>query len=451
MTRAVRAAQTGLASLLGESRVVADPAACSALAVDGKIPGCIVYPPTAEKVAAVLRYAAEQDLAVIPCRNGTKLAIGNPPRRYDLALSLKEMNQIWHFEPADLTMSAEPGIKFGDLQEFLARHGLGLPLDPAGGRRASLGGILATNAAGPLRLRYGAPRDMVVGMKIATSEGKVIQTGGRVVKNVAGYDLGKLLIGSFGTLGVIVEANLKLFPLPAQRSTFVLRAGTLGIARDLRRRILHSSLEPLRMLVLDARAARLLRAESLQSSAGREPELWLEFGGSPRVVDRCEREVSELGRGVGSTAIRGEAAEVETRWARLADLQGWLAPDFPALSVLKAALPIAGSEEFMSRAQQEATAEKTDSAGFAQAGVGIVHFCLLERSLSAATADLVARLRKAAEDLGGRLIVERCPPELKAKVDVWGPAGDDLEAMRKLKAAWDPKGILSPGRFVGGL
>ena len=450
MTQAA-AARSGLAMLVGESRVVSDPVACAALAVDGKIAACIVYPPSADKVAAVLKYAAEQNLTVIPCRNGTKLSVGNSPRRYDLALSLKEMNQVWHFEPADLTMSVEPGIKFGNLQDFLARHGLWLPLDPPGGCRASLGGILATNAAGPLRLRYGAPRDMVVGMKIATSEGKVIQTGGRVVKNVAGYDLGKLLIGSFGTLGVIVEANLKLFPLPAQRSTFVLRAGTLGIARDLRRKILHSPLEPMRMVVLDTSAATLLRAEALQKAESEEPELLLEFGGSARVVERCEREVNELGRGAGSRVSRWEAAEAETRWARLADLQGWFAPRYPALTVLKAVLPIAASEEFMSRAQQEAAADKTDSAAVAQVGVGIVHVCLLEQQLSPGTAGLIGRLRQAAEDLGGRLIIERCPPELKQKVDVWGPAGDDFEAMRKLKAAWDPKGILSPGRFVGGL
>ncbi len=440
----------GLATLVGDSRVVTDPAACAALAVDGKIPSCITYPPTAEKAAAVLNYAAEQDLAVIPCRNGTKLSAGNPPSRYDLALSLKEMNQIWYFEPADLTMSVEPGIKFGDLQEFLGRHGLWLPLDPPGGGRASLGGILATNAAGPLRIRYGAPRDIVLGMKIATSEGKLIQTGGRVVKNVAGYDTGKLLIGSYGTLGVIVEANLKLFPMPAQRATFFLRAGTLGIARDLRRRIMHSPLEPLRLMVLGANAAALLHGGAPQA-AGKEPEVWLEFGGSPRIVERCEREVGELGRSVGSFVARREATEAEEGWARVADLQGWLAADYPALTVLKATLPIAASEEFLSRMQQEAEAEKVHAAGFAQAGVGIVQVCLLEQSPSPGTAALIARLRKAAEELRGGLIVERCAPEVKAKVDVWGSVGDDFAAMRKLKALWDPKEILSPGRFVGGL
>jgi glycolate oxidase FAD binding subunit len=207
--------------------VVTDPAACALLAVDGKVPNYVLYPDSAEKVAAVLRCAAENDLAVIPCRNGTKLATGSPPRRYDVALSLKEMTRVWHFEAADLTIGLEPGMKFGDFQEFIGRHGLWLPLDPRGGARASIGGIIAANAAGLLRQGFGGPRDMVLGLKIALTDGKIVKTGGRVVKNVAGYDLGKLMVGSYGSLGVIVEANLKLYPKPPERVTFAVRVSTL--------------------------------------------------------------------------------------------------------------------------------------------------------------------------------------------------------------------------------
>ncbi len=186
MSLAVESIRAELASIVGESRVVSDPVVCGSAAVDGVAPEVVIYPPSALQVAEVLKWAADHDLAVIPFRNGTKLGIGNPPRRYDLALSLKDLNQVWHYEPADLTVSVEPGIKLGDFQHFLARHRLWLPLDPAGGPRASIGGILAANSSGPLRLRYGTLRDMILGMKIATTEGKLIKTGGRVVKNVAG-------------------------------------------------------------------------------------------------------------------------------------------------------------------------------------------------------------------------------------------------------------------------
>ena len=189
-------------------------------------------------------------------------------------------------------------MKLGDFQDFVGREGLWLPLDPRGGARASIGGILATNSAGPLRLRFGSPRDMVLGIKVATTEGKLIKSGGRVVKNVAGYDLCKLLVGSYGTLGVIVEASFKLFPHLAARATFVLQPGTLGLARDLRRRILNSPLEPLCMVLFNTEASSLLHHGPPPGDA-QELELWIEVGGSPRILDRHARDLAEMGRSMG--------------------------------------------------------------------------------------------------------------------------------------------------------
>jgi glycolate oxidase FAD binding subunit len=451
VSAAVESLQTEFVAIVGASRVVTDPTACAALGVDGKTPQCVVYPPSAEAVAAVLRCAAEHDLAVIPCRNATKLAVGNPPRRYDVALSLKEMNRVWHYEPADLTVTAEPGMKFGDFQHFVGRDGLWLPLDPPGGARASLGGVVATNACGPLRLAFGAPRDIVLGMKIATVEGKVLKAGGRVVKNVTGYDTGKLLIGSYGTLGVIVEMSFKLFPLPPARATFVMSTGTLGIARDLRRRILQSPLTPLRMVLLDAAAARLARQGTALAADSHEPELWIEFGGSARVLARCARELEQHEKAAGVVVERVDADTGDPAWERLTDLHSW-APALDAkVVILKVTLPDSSSEEWVSCAHQEAASEKAKLATFAQLGVGIVHGCFLNEIAVPTLVGLVNRLRERARALGGALIVERCPAELKEQLDVWGTPQDDLGIMRKLKATWDPKGTLAPGRFLGRL
>lgn len=451
MTAAIESAQAAFASILGAAHVVTDAAACAGLAVDGGAPQCVLYPTSAEDVAAALRCAAEHDLAVIPCRNGTKLAVGNPPRRYDVALSLKDMNRVWHYEPSDLTITVEPGMKLGDFQHFVGRDGLCLPLDPAGGARATLGGIVATNSSGPLRLAYGAPRDMVLGMKIATTDGKVVKTGGRVVKNVAGYDIAKLLIGSYGSLGVIVEISLKLFPLPAHRATFVLTAGRLGIARDMRRRILASALTPLRMLLLDSGAASLVRRGPPPPLEEFEPEIWLEFGGSLRVMERCAGELEDVAKAAGARLAVVPSDEGEEIWSRLTDFRPWLRELSQRLTVLKASLPDSASEEFLSRAQQEAENDKVQSAGFCQVGVGVVHVCLLGAESDAALVALIGRLRAAAQEFGGGLTVEDAPVEVKKQLDVWGPAGDDFAVMKKMKALWDPKGILSPGRFVGGL
>jgi glycolate oxidase FAD binding subunit len=448
VTLAVDSLRAELAALLGPSQVLVDPTACATLAVDGKVPDCAVAPATAEQVAAVLHYASKHHLALIPYGNGTKLSIGNPPRRYDVALLLRELKRISHYEPADLTISVEAGMTFGEFRDLVGRSGLWLPLDPSGGAESSLGGIIAANAAGPLRQGFGGPRDMVLGLKIATTDGKVVKTGGRVVKNVAGYDLGKLLTGSFGTLGVIVEASLKLFPKPPERATFTLRAGTLGIARDLRRSILRSPLEALRLVLLDSTAVALLD-DSIPAPERPEAELWIELGGSHRVIERCMLELRQLASAVGTTLVRREGAE--EAWGHVSNLARWLPPRYRDVTVLKAALPLVASEEFLSRAQQEAESERIALASFAQVGVGIVHLCALQGALGASFAGWVARLRQAAIDLGGTLVIEHCPADLKLSVDVWGACGDDLEAMRKMKAAWDPQEVLSPGRFLGGI
>jgi glycolate oxidase FAD binding subunit len=448
VTLAVDSLRADLAALVGPSHVLVDPAACAAFSVDGKIPDCVVAPSTAEQVAAVLRYSSEHHLALIPRGKGTKLSMGNPPRRYDVALSLGELKRVIHYEPADLTISVEAGMTFGKFQNLVGQSGLWLPLDPRGGAEASIGGIIAANAAGPLRQGFGGPRDMVLGLKIATTDGKIAKTGGRVVKNVAGYDLGKLLTGSFGTLGVIVEASLKLFPKPPERATFAMRAGTLGIARDLRRSILRSPLDALRLVLLDSPATALLDV-SAQAQEHTGPELWIELGGSHRVIERCAFELRRLASAVGAPLVRVEGAE--KAWEHVSNLAHWLQQKYRDVTVVKAALPVVASEEFLSRAQQEADAERIALASFAQVGVGIVHVCTLQETLNASVAGLVARLRQAATDLGGTLVIEHCPVDLKGHVDVWGAGGDDLDAMRKMKLSWDPNEVLSPGRFVGGI
>jgi len=439
-----------LAAILGDSQVVSEPEACAAWAVGGKVPKYCVAPATAECVAAVLKFAADHDLAVIPRGNGTKLAQGSPPRRYDLALSLKALTRVRHYEPSDLTISVEAGMKLGDLQDFLGRQGLWLPLDPRGGASATIGGILAANSAGPLRLRFGSARDMVLGLKVATTEGKLIKSGGRVVKNVAGYDLSKLLVGSCGTLGLIVEASLKLFPRPASLATWVLEPGTLGRARDLRRQILNSPLEPLRMVLLDSGAAGLLR-NGTPSGEKQGPELWIEFGGSARILERHARDLAEMGRSVGVPSRRISEESVERRWDQLINFERLLEDSHPEAMVLKATLPIAGSEQFLSMTRQAAEGEEMKVAGFVQSGVGTVHLGLWGEKLQAVAARLVMNARKAAESLGGALVVERYPDGFSGECDVWGAAGDLLQAMRGLKRAWDPRSILSPGRFVGGI
>ena len=451
MSLAVESIRTELASIVGESRVVSDATACAGAAVGGVTPASVVYPASAEQVAEALKYASDRDLAVIPFRNGSKLCVGNPPRRYDLALSLKDLNRVWHYEPGDLTVSVEPGMKLGDFQHFAARDRLWLPLDPPGGSRASIGGVLASNASGPLRLRYGTPRDMVLGMKIATTEGKLIKTGGRVVKNVAGYDLAKLLIGSYGTLGVIVEASFKLFPRPAESATVAVSVGTLEGAREFRRRLLASPLTPMRVLMLEAAAEALVRGNWPAEERREGFRIWVEAGGSAALVERHKRELAKLAQTVGASAEPMDAPHAEANWTRAADLCSWLPGVVADPVILQGRLPVAAGETLVEQALAEGERHSVRIACFAQIAVGVISLCLNDVARAPSALALVNRLREVAQSLGGVLVVERCSADLKSHVDVWGPVGDDFEVMRKVKAVWDPKGVLAPGRFVGGL
>ena len=451
MATAAEAVRAGFAGIVGESRVVSEEEACVSAGIDGKVPGAIVFPASAEQVAQVVKYAADNDLGVIACGGASKLGVGNPPRKYDVALCLRDLQKVHHYEPADLTAGVEAGMKFQEFQRLVGRDGLWLPLDPPGAERATLGGIVATNASGPLRHLYGAPRDMVLGMKVATSEGKLVKTGGRVVKNVAGYDLGKLMIGSFGTLGVIVEVNVKLYPLPAARETFILSAGTLSIARDMRLSVLNLPIEPAKLVLVDAEAAKLIHPVAGLNAQPQEPEIWVEAFGSNAVIERTRKELGELGRAVGSKVQSYDGEEMQSAWRLISDFSNGFRKAYPESVVLKTTLPLAHSEEFLSLAQQEAENEKVTMMSVSDVGVGITHLGLAGSGSIHQRAALVTRLRTSVEKLGGALMVVAASAEFKAEVDAWGSARDGFKIMQKIKAAWDPKGIFAPGRFVGSI
>ena len=451
VTGIAEAVRTELAGIVGEAQLTVDVVALEHFAVDGKVPDCVIYPSSAEQVAQALKFASGIGLAVIACGGVTKLDIGNRPGKYDIALCTRNITKIHYYEPADLTAGVGAGMVLEDFQNMLKPDGLWLPLDLPGSEKATLGGIVATNSSGPLRHFYGAPRDMVVGMQVATTEGKLIRTGGRVVKNVAGYDLGKLLVGSHGTLGVITEVNLKLFPVPTERQTFILSTGTLGIARDVRRSILSSPIELLRMVLLDAAAAGMVHVADQPDQSSSEPQILLEAGGAQPVVERTRKELESIGRAVGAKIQTCARDDAERAWRMVSGFGGHISQAHPGAVVLKGTMPIANVEEFLSLAQQEAENENVRIASVSLTGVGTLHLSLLDMQSATQSEGLISRIRKAAEKSGGALFVISAPAEVKAIVDVWGVPGAGLELMRKLKAAWDPKGTLAPGRFVGSI
>src|SRR3990172_7262415 len=315
---------TQMGSIVGREGVLADVAA---FAVDGLTPQAAVAPASYEHTAEVMRYAHAEGLAVIPWGGGAHMHIGNVSARYDIALSLTRLNAVVEHEPADLTATVQAGMTLGELQRRLGGASQLLPLDPPGGEHTTIGGILAANAWGPSRHASGSARDMTIGLRVVTAEGRITRAGGRVVKNVAGYDLCKLYIGSLGTLGVIVEATFKLAPLPRERraalATFATAADACAFAAPLRRRGLS------------------VRGVTLVSDDGGYA-LALDIAGSPAAVERSWREITDLARQASTritatpNALTEELQEDESLLCKAAVLPSLLPTLIDALEALEA-------------------------------------------------------------------------------------------------------------------
>jgi glycolate oxidase FAD binding subunit len=391
--------------------------------IDGVTPAAQVTPSTPEELAQALREADASGKAVVPVGGATQLGLGMPPRSVDLALHTAGLNRIVEYEPADLTVTVEAGVRFNDLQAALGEQGQFLALDPAVEADATIGGIIATNASGPLRFSYGSARDLVIGTRVANPDGSLTRAGGRVVKNVAGYDLNKLHIGALGTLGVIVELSFKLAPIPPALATVVGEFGSLdGVAAAVGA-VLHSPLSPLGIEVL-----------------GEAKQLVFRIGGYDTAVDRQIRELRVLIAGHGGTPIDVPDAFWE-------DLSAARRQAMERQVVVKAAVPIAQSSALVELLEQQLA--PLSPVVWAHAGNGVAH-----AACDAPTdASVLAALRAAVRRLGSNasLLIMRCPAQLKRQIDVWGEPGSSVALMRAIKAKLDPCGTLNPGRYVGGI
>lgn len=410
--------------------------------IDGHTPRQVLAPDTPEALAAALQEAVAERLAVAPVGGGTRLSLGYPPERLDLALSTARLDQVLEHSPADLTISVQAGVTLGALQAVLALYGQQVALDAPYPERATIGGILASASSGPRRLGYGHPRDQVIGMRVAQSDGKLTKTGGKVVKNVTGYDLAKLYCGSLGTLGVIVEVNFRLLPLPKATGTIRAAAPTLETALALRNRIVASPLRPLALEVLGPAAI-----------GGNDGwTLAVEFGGGEAVVARQLRDATALAAELGLEAESLPAAEATTLWDAVRDFS--FASDSTGLTLSLAVLP--GHLGALYAAIEVGTKEVGVTARIIMhAGHGVMLLHLPQDALAHANAPqwglLVSRLREATVSFSGSLVVESCPAALKTDIDVWGPPPASFPIMHRLKQQFDPSRTLNPGRFVGHL
>ncbi len=422
---------------------------------------CTVYPNTQEELAAVIAWARNNRWAVLPTGSGSKLDWGglvkldpDPPQppltrgeqdvvkvplfKGDLggspgaggilAVSTARLNRLVEHAVGDLTVTAEAGMKFADLQLLLAAAGQFLPIDPAYPQQATLGGIVATADAGSLRHRYRGVRDLLLGMTFVRSDGKIAVAGGRVVKNVAGYDLMKLFTGAYGTLGVISQVTFRVYPLPESSGTVVL-TGEVNALSQTAQILLSSALTP---SAIDLLSPQLVAKLGLGKGTG----LIVRFQSIAPSVKQQSARLLEVGEKLGLQGTSCCENEEDQLWQRLPETM-W---DSGTKSAIICKIGIRPSEAVT--AINELPVQ--DALIHAGSGLGVLRF-------EAATADTLLQVRRGCEAKGGFLTVLAAPADIKQQLDVWGYNGSAIDLMRRIKQQFDPENLLSPHRFISGI
>jgi len=411
------------------SPVIEDQSFVAPFTIDGVVPSNMCTPDSPQAVADVLADAADRSLAVAPIGGRTALGLGNVPDRIALAVSTARLGGILDYEPMDLALSVGAGARFGDVQAILAEHGQTIPLEAPHDADATIGGLIATALAGPRRLGSGTLRDLLIGISVAHPSGTVTKAGGMVVKNVTGFDLTRLYLGSLGTLGIIVSANFKVLPLPRTEASVLASMPDLEAAIAAAAAVRATTLQPV-ALEIAFRDAEWLVAVRIE---GRESTV--------------SATISSTAPLLGSTPIQLERTESATWWRKYVDDQS---PSIAhpreivvRLGVRPRSTPdaIRGIQTLLDRAGLTATSVA------ATPGMGSVLARL--DSPHDVTGSCLLALQTGLLDIADTVTILAAEPTAKRAVDVWGREPDTIDVMRTLKAQFDPGNVLNPGRFAG--
>jgi glycolate oxidase FAD binding subunit len=456
-----------LPDIVGAAHVMQDPAQLAFYEIDGVRPGAAVRPGSREEIVEVVKFAAAENLAVIPSGARTKLGIGMPPRKYDIALDMTRLDRVIAYDPADLTLSVEAGHSLNKLMGVLGDHQQFLPLFVPYFSKTTVGGTIASGVDSPLRQFYGTARDYVLGMEYVNGEGVLAKTGGRVVKNVSGYDLHKLMIGALGTLGVIVSVNFKTFPAPVASRGFVATFESAERALEMRKRVAHSALTPLTMEILSPRVAELFASEAAaRMGTGTlptsviSPKHWAftsGYAGNEKVLARYESELRGMAEQFG--AAQTTVLDDNTRPPAFSRKREFIpialsTASSPATTMMKISVQPTRMKEALAEAGQAADANSLPWAALVR-GLGIIYLALLPGDRSEESRSRVVnatnRIIAAGAKLDANVTIPWAPAEWKSALEIWGLGRKDFPQMQKVKKVFDPHGIMAPGRFVGGL
>lgn len=446
-----------LASEIGRAALLTGEAT-AAYAIDGHAPLAVARPSTSAALAATLEVAAELDAAVAPWGGGTQMALGYSLSRLDLVVSLERMRQVTNLDSRDMTVTAEAGCSITELNAVLARSRQFVPLDGAFNNRASIGGRLATASAGLRRGMYGNARDFVMGLMIVRSDGTITHTGGSYVKNVTGYDLNKLFVGSLGTLGVIASATLRTFALPESEATVAAAFDDPSSIWAMLDDLAAAQIAPAALTVCGAgclgagRGFALEHADQVQPAA--HPMLLVRLADATHAVRRQALAVRGFAMKYGARNVlmlRGEA--MLPLWDALNDLPETM-QILPNEAVVKVAVLPSEIGKLVEVARSFCAEHELRLCWMADANTGLVWLRVIGDGANDTAATFGASFRVFQETLARRwrnAIVLGCDPAIKQALPLWGADPQGLELMRAIKGRFDPSGILNPGRFVGGI
>src|SRR4028119_892166 len=384
-------------------------------------PSSIVYPKTTEELKSVMSCAYSNNWRVFPCGSSSKLGWGGVGNKVDIVVSTERLNRVIEHAVGDLTVTVEAGVKFAHLQDILLKTSQFLPLEPAYPQDATLGGIVATADSGSLRHRYGGIRDMLLGLSFIRSDGKIAKAGGRVVKNVAGYDLMKLFTGSYGTLGILTEVTLRVYPVPEATGTVVLVGEKEAIA---------SATQTLLASALTPTAADLLSTQLVaQLGIGQGMGLMVRFQSLTQSVKEQSFRLLEVGKQLGlQGTLYAETDECQL-WQQLSE-QIWTAPHQPRITCKIGVLPTAAATTLA----QLDTLTAPSRLGLIHAGSGLG---LLRLDPATVTPQTILEMRRHCQAQNGFLTVLEAPISLKQQLDVWGYTGNALNIDRSIKQQFE--------------
>ena len=421
----------------------ADRPPSSQFIIDGQAPEMVVYPASIAEVSRLLKEANENGRAISPVGHGAFLHLGGIPKRYEQALCTTELSTIADYQPTDMTITVGAGMSLAQLQAILGENGQWLPLDPPWPERATVGGVIAANLNGPVRFSQGTVRDFLIGIKVVRADGTLIKGGGQVVKNVAGYDLPKLYCGSFGTLGVIVEATFMIRPRPEAQKTFALTFSSAEKAGEAALKLTGSDMQPFFLEL-----ANFSPLSPSRDQKGDAYGLFVGFAGMQEEIDDQRNHLRDVLGGDPSSIeeLSGDEAQTLSQALRDFPVSG------PATFRCKVSLQPTQLAAFCADLAAEAQRRHAPARLLARAGNGILYAAFEGEAVpDDQILSLVDWVRVHATGSNGFVVVEEIPSALKERANVWGSVGKAFPLMQRLKETLDPNSILNSGRFVGGI